>query len=122
MRVPSLSHGTPRVPGARAVEGRSAGGRVATGTRDASKGLVRQLCRHKYDYDHAKSAMDSVLAQALGTSVAPGTEHEWDAGISALAALEGVAGRWTHDLHKLAVSAGQRVVAPCGSTNYFWPE
>jgi hypothetical protein len=91
-------------------------------TETHPKVLYWQLCRQKYDYEHAKSQMDAVLARALGTPAAPVTEHEWDAGISALAALEGVAGRWTHDLHKLPVSAGQGVVAPCGSTNYFWPE
>ena len=91
-------------------------------TETHPKVLFWHLRRQKYDYDQTKPEMDSVLAQSLGTGAKPATEHEWDAGISALAALEGIAGRWTHDLHTLPLNTGQRVVAPCGNTNYFWPE
>lgn len=91
-------------------------------TETHPKVLYWLLRGKKYDYEYAKREMDAVLARSLGTQAAPVTEHEWDAAISAPAALEGVAGRWTHGLHKLPVNTGQRTVAPCGSTNYFWPE
>ena len=84
--------------------------------------LYWHMCRQKYDYEHSKAEMDATLSRTLGTSVAPATEHEWDAALSAFAALEGLTGRWPRDLHKLSVGADERLITPCGDTNYFWPE
>ena len=91
-------------------------------TKTHPKVLYWQLSGKKYDYDTSKTGMDALLAGMLGISVAPATEHEWDAAISAFAALEGIAGRWSHDLHKLPIIKGERLITPCGSTHYFWPE
>lgn len=66
--------------------------------------------------------MDAVLARELGVSVAPLTEHEWDAALSAFAALEGKVGRWSHDLNTIATDTGERLITPCGTTHYSWPE
>lgn len=91
-------------------------------TETHPKVLYWQLSGKKYEYETFKTGMDAVLAGVLGISVAPGTEHEWDAAISAFAALEGMAGRWSHDLHQLPIIKGERLITPCGITHYFWPE
>jgi hypothetical protein len=76
----------------------------------------------EYDYQTSKAAMKGVLARALGIPVATATEHEWDAAVSAFAAFEGIVGRWSHDLHALPTNKGERLITPCGTTHYFWPE
>ena len=91
-------------------------------TETHPKVLYWQLSGKKYDYETSRTGMDAVLANALGISVAPATDHEWDAAISAFAVLEGITGRWTHDLHELPIIEGKRLVTPCGRTRYFWPE
>ena len=91
-------------------------------TETHPKVLYWQLSGKKCEYETSKTAMDAFLAGLLGISVVPGTEHEWDAAISAFAALEGIAGRWSHDLHQLPIIKGERLITPCGSTHYFWPE
>lgn len=80
------------------------------------------LSRASYDYAGQQEFMDDVLARALGTSVAPANDHEWDAALSAFAALEGLSGRWTHDLHSLPARGDERLLTPCGMTHYCWPE
>ena len=91
-------------------------------TETHPKVLYWHLSGKKHDYDTSKIGMDAVLTNVLGVSVAPANEHEWDAAISAVAALEGITGRWSHDLHELPIVRGERLVTPCGSTHYFWPE
>ena len=91
-------------------------------TETHPKVLYYHLSGEKYDYAHDKIAMDAALAAALGVTVTPATEHEWDAALSAFAALEGVEQRWPNDLHRLATETGERLVSPCGITHYFWPE
>lgn len=91
-------------------------------TETHPKVLYWHLARAKYDYRTSKAAMDDVLARVLGISVAPATEHEWDAALSAFAALEGSVGRWSHDLHSIATGENERLISPCGTTHYFWPE
>ena len=83
-----------------------------------------------YDYLGSREAMDELLAQRFNVAVSTETEHEWDAAISALAALESYTGRWTHDLHSkkrdaepdAEPDANERIVQPCGETRYSWPE
>jgi Protein of unknown function (DUF429) len=91
-------------------------------TETHPKVLYYHLSGQRYDYEHCKTAMDATLAAALGVTVTPATEHEWDAALSAFAALEGVEQRWPNDLHRLATETGERLVSPCGITHYFWPE
>jgi hypothetical protein len=64
--------------------------------------------------------MDEFLARAFGITVAPVNEHEWHAALSALVAMEGEPGRWTHDLHCLATRDDERLLVPCGTTHYWW--
>jgi hypothetical protein len=91
-------------------------------TETHPKVLYWQLSSKKYEYQTSKVAMDGVLTAALGISVEAATEHEWDAAVSAFAALSGLLGNWTHDLHALPTEKGERLIRPCGSTHYFWPE
>ena len=91
-------------------------------TETHPKVLYYHLSRQKYDYEHCKTAMDATLAEKLGVTVAPATEHEWDAALSAFAVLEGLGQRWTHDLHRIATADGERLISPCGTTHYFWPD
>lgn len=90
-------------------------------TETHPKVLYWHLSRQKYDYTNRKVSMDQTLADALGLDVAPATEHEWDAALSTLAALEGATDRWRLDLHSLPTVSGERIVTPCGKTYYFWP-
>jgi len=91
-------------------------------TETHPKVLYWQLSGKKHQYKTSKAAMDGMLAGALGISVASATEHEWDAAVSAFAAFEGIVGRWSHDLHALPTNKGERLITPCGTTHYFWPE
>lgn len=91
-------------------------------TETHPKVLYWHLARARYDYERSMEAMNGVLASQLGILVAPQTEHEWDAAISAFAALEGSGGRWSHDLHRIGTDANERLIKPCGSTHYLWPE
>ena len=76
----------------------------------------------KYNYKNEHARMDDLLAAIFGIDVTPNNEHEWDAAISASAALEGLCGRWTHELHSLPTSGEERLIWPCGKTHYYWPE
>ncbi len=91
-------------------------------TETHPKVLYWQLSGRKYEHQAAGPAMDRALADAFGVAVASKTEHEWDAAASALAAFEGLVGRWSHDLHALPINTGERLITPCGTTHYFWPE
>lgn len=91
-------------------------------TETHPKVLYSHLSGKKYDYHTSKVEMDTMLTKALGVSVAPENDHEWDAAISAFAALESISGRWCHDLHEHPIERGERLVTPCGNTHYFWPE
>lgn len=86
------------------------------------KVLCQFLAKARHDFIARRNFMNDLLAQVLGVSVIPSNEHEWDAAISAFAALEGLSGRWTHDLHRLDTLDGERLLKPCGPTHYWWPE
>jgi predicted nuclease with RNAse H fold len=86
------------------------------------KVLYWALAKKRYDYVSAKADMERMLSEALGATVATANDDEWDAAMSAFAAASGVLGRWTHDLHALPTSPSERLISPCGKTNYFWPE
>jgi hypothetical protein len=80
------------------------------------------LERKKYNYESTRADMDRMLSQAYPATFAAENEHEWDAAFSAIAAAHGIRGEWTTDLHALPTRPGERLVTPCGKTNYFWPE
>lgn len=80
------------------------------------------LFKKKYDYKMNKILMDNGLTEKLGTSITPKNDNEWDAALSAYAALKGLFSEWENDLHKLPIEKNERLVKPCGETYYFWPE
>jgi hypothetical protein len=86
------------------------------------KVLYWALEKKKYDYASTKAEMERMLCEAHAVTVATANEHEWDAAISALAAASGILGRWINDLHALPARPGERLMTPCGPTNYYWPE
>jgi len=86
------------------------------------KVLYWALGQKKYNYASAKAEMEQVLCEAYAATIVTANEHEWDAAISAFAAACGVRGRWTNDLHTLPTGPDERLVMPCGATNYYWPE
>lgn len=91
-------------------------------TETHPKVLLWSLAGAKYDYIGRRLFMDDFLARVLGINVAPANEHEWDAILSAFAALEGLSGQWSNDLHLLATRPDERLLTPCGITHYSWPE
>jgi len=74
-----------------------------------------------YNFETNRQVMDDVLAEQLRIAVAPQTEHEWDAAVSALAALRSAEGQWSNDLHKIETAPNERLIEPCGPTRYSWP-
>jgi hypothetical protein len=91
-------------------------------TETHPKVLYWHLSGKKYEYQTSKGVMDGVLTSALGISVEPATEQEWDTAVSAFAALSGFLRTWIHDLHALPLKRGERLITPCGGTHYFWPQ
>jgi hypothetical protein len=91
-------------------------------TETHPKVLCWCLTSQKHDYPGVNRAMDTALGGRLGIPLTSATEHEWDAAVSAFAALEGYVGRWQRDLHTLPAEGGERLIRPCGDTQYFWPE
>ncbi len=86
------------------------------------KVLYWALTREKYDYQSSRQHMEQILRELLGAALSTANEHEWDAALSAIAAARGVRGEWTVDLHALPTEPRERLINPCGKTNYFWPE
>lgn len=90
-------------------------------TETHPKVLYWHLAGEKYSWTEASRRMTEQLSTWLSCEVKPSTEHEWDAALSAYAALQGLNGLWTLDLHTLPVDTGERLIAPAGPTHYFWP-
>ena len=92
-------------------------------TETHPKVLYYQLFKEPYDYNGPKiSVMNKRLSRLLAVDVAPQNEHEWDSAISILAVVRGLHRSWRRDLHALPTKPGERLVQPCGTTAYVWPE
>ncbi len=93
-------------------------------TETHPKVLYHELFGKPYDFDRNRSVMTEHLNQ-LSTfeeeKVAPQNEHEWDAAISIHAVVSGLKGSWQRDLHALPTDLHERLVQPCGRTEYVWP-
>ena len=61
------------------------------------------------------------LSRLLDVDIAPHNEHEWDAAISILPVVRRLHESWELDLHDLPTGSDERLVHPCGTTNYVWP-
>ncbi len=86
------------------------------------KVLYWVLANKKYDYASTRDDMERMLCEAHAATLTTANEHEWDAALSAHAAARGLLGQWTTDLHALPMGRGEQLIAPCGATNYYWPE
>jgi hypothetical protein len=87
------------------------------------KVLYWALSRQRHNYSTTtKSEMDRMLAEAHAVTLSTANEHEWDAALSALAAVRGVLGVWRRDLHALPPLPEETLVRPCGHSTYFWPD
>lgn len=86
------------------------------------KVLYFELCGRKYDYRNNQRQMDIFLGGSLGTEIHTENDHEWDAAISVHAVCCGLTGHWRKDLHSLDVEPNERLVTPCGVTQYWWPK
>lgn len=91
-------------------------------TETHPKVLYHALTGQKYDYERNRQKMDKLLTDKLETTRIPENEHEWDATISVYAALQGMRGNWTIDLHTLPPSENEQLIKPCGETHYWWPK
>ena len=91
-------------------------------TETHPKVLHWALTRAKYDYSKSAAAMDAQLSHRLGIEVSTRNDHEWDATVSALAALMGETGSWKHDLFLEQAADTGRLVFPSGPAHYWWPE
>jgi len=89
-------------------------------TETHPKVLCYELFKQKHNYT-GNGQMDDWLAGKLKVEINTSNDHEWDAAISALAALRGLQGAWNTDLHKLPANGTGRFVHPCGKTHYVWP-
>ena len=91
-------------------------------TETHPKVLYYALTNEQYDYKSNHVVMDSLLSDTLKTKVTTNNDHEWDATISVHAAINGMLGIWETDLHQLDLSENEKLITPCGKTNYWWPQ
>ena len=92
-------------------------------TETHPKVLYYALFNQPWDFKGQNiSVMNERLSQLLGVDVAPQNEHEWDSAISILGVVRGIRRLWQRDLHALPTDSGERLVQPCGTTAYVWPE
>jgi len=92
-------------------------------TETHPKILAWHFRRVKYDFVSEKVPMITSLSEKLGCELGSKcSEHEWDAAISALAAMRCATGQWKKDLHRLDTLQGERLISPCGPTKYAWPD
>ena len=91
-------------------------------TETHPKVLYYALFKEHYDYTVPNtSVMDKCLSRLLNVDIAPQNEHEWDAAISILPVVRRLHESWELDLHALSTNSDERLVQPCGTTNYVWP-
>lgn len=77
-------------------------------TETHPKVLYYALINEKYDYQNNHVVMDSLLSDLLKTTITTNNDHEWDAGISVYAAINGILGKWETDLHQLNLSQNEK--------------
>lgn len=83
--------------------------------------LYWALSGRKLQYENNSAHLDRDLGKWLGAEVKTRNAHEWDAGISVLAALKGLRGEWDHDLFSEIGLDCYPVSFPAGKASYWWP-
>ena len=93
-------------------------------TETHPKVLYFALAHSEYDFVQRRDLMVQSLVEwvALGPCTV-GSEHAWDALVSAFAARQWDAGKWTNDLHQLPFDDEERLILPHElESHYAWPE
>lgn len=85
------------------------------------KVLYYALAGRKYDHSNNHQDMDKFISQLFDKNLKTNNDHEWDAVISVYAALNGLIGNWNRNLHLLPNKHDERIIEPCGKTQYWWP-
>jgi hypothetical protein len=95
-----------------------------TVTETHPKVLYFVLAGTEYDFAEQRDQMIQALVEwlALGPCNV-GSEHAWDALVSAFAAREWDTGRWRSDLHQLPLDEVERLISPQElESHYAWPK
>jgi hypothetical protein len=86
----------------------------------------RALTGSPPNWRNNRTAMAEWLVRELGVGdaleIAIEGDHGFDATMAALAALRGLNGEWSNDLHALPHNEDGEPVRYCGRTHYWWPE
>lgn len=93
-------------------------------TETHPKVLYFALARSEYDFVLCRDQMVQSLVEwvALGPCTV-GSEHAWDALVSAFAAHQWDTGNWLNDLHQLPCDDGEQLILRKElESNYAWPE
>lgn len=90
-------------------------------TETHPKVLYYALANNRYNYSDNNHVMDTLLSDFFKTTIVTNNDHEWDAAVSVFAALQGILGEWKTDLHQLPELENEKLIKPCGRTNYWWP-
>ena len=85
------------------------------------KVLYYHLSGCRYDYATYQAGMNRQLSEWTRLPVETASDHEWDAVLSCFAVLEGMAGRWRRDLHRLPTLGSESLVQLGGPSYYYWP-
>lgn len=90
------------------------------------KVCYRALTGEKANWAADRETMTAWLIGELGVGrpeeICVEDDHRFDAATSALAALRGVNGDWTLDLHALPGEDYSDRIRFCGTTHYWWPD
>jgi hypothetical protein len=92
-------------------------------TETHPKVLYFALTGNVYNYELQSAAMIQCLSEWIGADeINVGSEHAWDALVSAYAAREWHHKNWTFDLHQLPQSNNEKLTPVYGNTaSYAWP-
>lgn len=93
-------------------------------TETHPKILYFALTRSVYDFaEHREQMVQDLVGWVAVGPCEVGSEHAWDALVSAYAARQWDTGDWQYDLHRLKSHPGERLVLAHGSEAcYAWPD
>lgn len=91
-------------------------------TETHPKVLYPVISEHVYNWKEGREAMVDWIAGYFDMEAIPANDHEFDAALSAFAALQGYLGTWTLDLHRSGDGDRRDIVEYVGPTHFWWPE